>query len=111
MAALRLASGRLPFVVMSLAYFVCGMQLVFLPTHLPSYLPLCGMDPMLTATALGTIGGFNVLGSLFFGWAGGRWNTEMLLGLIYISRSATIWVYFVQPPPPDRPEARRGGTK
>lgn len=101
MAALRLASGRLPFVVMSLAYFVCGMQLVFLTTHLPSYLVLCGMDPMLTATALGTIGGFNVLGSLFFGWAGGRWNKEMLLGLIYIVRSATIAVYFVQPPTPE----------
>jgi len=101
MAALRLASGRLPFVVMSLAYFVCGMQLVFLTTHLPSYLVLCGMDPMLTATALGTIGGFNVLGSLFFGWAGGRWNKEMLLGLIYIVRSAAIAVYFVQPSTPE----------
>jgi len=28
------------------AYFVCGMQLIFLATHLPSYLALCGMDPM-----------------------------------------------------------------
>lgn len=101
MAALRLASGRMPFVVMSLAYFVCGMQLVFLTTHLPSYLVLCGMDPMLTATALGTIGGFNVLGSLFFGWAGGRWSKETLLGLIYIARSLTIAVYFVQPPTPE----------
>lgn len=100
-AALRLASGRLPFVVMSLAYFVCGMQLVFLTTHLPSYLVLCGMDPMLTATALGTIGGFNVLGSLFFGWAGGRWNKEVLLGLIYIVRSVAIAAYFVQSPTPE----------
>lgn len=101
MAALRLASGKLPFVVMSLAYFVCGMQLVFLTTHLPSYLVLCGMDPMLTATALGTIGGFNVLGSLFFGWAGGRWNKEALLGLIYIVRSTAIAFYFLQPPTPE----------
>lgn len=101
MAALRLASGRLPFVVMSLAYFVCGMQLVFLTTHLPSYLVLCGMDPMLTATALGTIGGFNVLGSLFFGWAGGRWNKEALLGVIYMVRSVTIAFYFLQPPTPE----------
>lgn len=101
MAALRLASGRLPFVVMSLAYFVCGMQLVFLTTHLPSYLLLCGMDPMLTATALGTIGGFNVLGSLFFGWAGSRWNKELLLGLIYIVRSVTIAFYFLHSPTPE----------
>ncbi len=99
--ALQLASRNLPFVVMSLAYFVCGMQLVFLTTHLPSYLLLCGMDPMLSATALGTIGGFNVLGSLFFGWAGGRWNKQALLGLIYIIRSVTLAAYFVQPPTPE----------
>ena len=37
------------FVVMAGAYFVCGMQLLFITTHLPSYLALCGMDPMLSA--------------------------------------------------------------
>ena len=61
--ALRAAAGHLPFVVMTCAYFVCGMQLVFLTTHLPSYLALCGMDPMLSAQALGTIGAFNILGA------------------------------------------------
>jgi hypothetical protein len=66
----RFALKHPPFAVMTLAYFVCGMQLVFLTTHLPSYLDLCGMDPMLSAQALGVIGGFNVLGSLFFGWVG-----------------------------------------
>lgn len=100
-AALRVAATRAPFVVMTLAYFVCGMQLVFLTTHLPSYLVLCGLDPLLSATALGTIGGFNVLGSLFFGWAGGRWNKPMLLGGIYIARSLAIAWYFVQAPTPE----------
>ena len=33
------------------------------------------------------IGGFNVLGSLFFGWAGGRYNKLLLLGGIYTTRS------------------------
>ena len=33
------------FVVVAIAFFVCGLQLVFLTTHLPSYLALCGMDP------------------------------------------------------------------
>ena len=96
--AARLAGRSLPFVVMSGAYFVCGMQLVFITTHLPSYLDLCGMDPMLSAQALGVIGGFNVLGSLFFGWAGGRWNKLVLLGLIYLLRSVALGVYFVTAP-------------
>lgn len=98
--AVRAAATHLPFVVMACAYFVCGMQLVFLTTHLPSYLALCGMDPMLGAQALGAIGGFNILGSLFFGWAGQRWNKLALLGGLYISRSIVLSLYFIAPPTP-----------
>lgn len=98
--AFSLALRTPAFVVMALAYFVCGMQLVFITTHLPTYLDLCGMDPMLSAKALAAIGGFNVLGSLFFGWAGGRWNKQLLLGLIYTVRSLTLLAYFHAPPSP-----------
>lgn len=98
--AVRLATRSLPFMVMASAYFVCGMQLVFITTHLPSYLAICGMDPMLSAQALGVIGGFNVLGSLFFGWAGGRWNKLALLGGIYIVRSLVLAGYFIAAPTP-----------
>lgn len=98
--ALRAAAKHPPFVVMGCAYFVCGMQLVFLTTHLPSYLDLCGMDPMLSAQALGTIGAFNVVGSLFFGWAGQRWNKLALLGGLYIARSIVLAFYFHVPPTP-----------
>jgi len=97
-SALALALRHPAFVVMTAAYFVCGLQLVFLTTHLPSYLDICGMDPMLTGTALGVIGGFNVLGSLFFGWAGGHWPKLLLLGLIYVTRSLVLAWYFLSPP-------------
>jgi hypothetical protein len=72
----------------------------FVTTHLPSYLAICGLDPMLSAQTLGVIGGFNVVGSLFFGWAGERWNKLALLGGIYISRSLVLGWYFMLPPPP-----------
>ena len=98
--ALGIAIRHVPFVVLTLAFFVCGMQLIFLTTHLPSYLQICGMDPMLSAQALGVIGGFNVLGSLFFGWAGGRWNKLVLLGGIYVLRSLVLLWYFAAPPTP-----------
>jgi predicted MFS family arabinose efflux permease len=100
LGALSLALRQPSFVVMTIAYFVCGMQLVFLTTHLPSYLAICGMDPMLSASALGTIGTFNIVGSLFFGWAGGRWNKLALLGMIYLSRSIVLWWYFLLLPTP-----------
>ena len=99
-AAVKTAFSNASFVVMTCAYMVCGMQLVFLTTHLPSYLAICGMDPMLSAQTLGMIGGFNVLGSLFFGWAGGRWNKMALLGLIYVVRSMALAWYFTLPPTP-----------
>ena len=99
-AALGVALRNPLFVVLAVTYFVCGMQLVFLTTHLPSYLDLCGMDPMLGAQALGMIGGFNVLGSLFFGWAGGRWNKLVLLGGIYTVRSLALAWYFMALPTP-----------
>jgi predicted MFS family arabinose efflux permease len=99
-SAITTAFGNASFVVMTCAYFVCGTQLVFITTHLPSYLAICGMDPMLSAQMLGMIGGFNVLGSLFFGWAGDRWNKLALLGGIYICRSLVLGWYFMLPPTP-----------
>ena len=100
-SALAIALRHGPFLIMSVAFFVCGMQLVFLLTHLPNYLAICGMDPMLGATALGIIGVFNVAGSIFFGWAGGRWSKQALLGVIYLARSAILTWYFIVPPTPE----------
>ncbi len=99
-AALCSALTNAPFLVMTGAYFVCGMQLLFITTHLPSYLAICGMDPTLSAEALGAIGLFNVFGGLFFGWAGGRWSKLGLLGGIYIARSIVLGWYFMLPPTP-----------
>jgi predicted MFS family arabinose efflux permease len=99
-AACRMALRHPPFLIMAGAYFICGLQLVFLTTHLPSYLILCGMDPMLGAQALAVIGGFNIAGSLFFGWAGGRWSKPALLGGLYICRSLVLAWYFAVPPTP-----------
>ncbi len=100
-AVLGLALRHRAFMIMAGAYFVCGLQLTFLTTHLPSYLALCGQEPMLAAKALGTIGAFNVLGSLFFGWAGGRWSKPALLGGIYVVRSLVLAWYFNAAPTPD----------
>jgi predicted MFS family arabinose efflux permease len=53
---------------------------------------------MLSAKALGLIGAFNIVGSIFFGWAGGRWNKGALLGGMYMTRSLVIALYFLWPP-------------
>lgn len=89
-----------PFLVMSGAYFVCGLNLMFLTTHLPAYLAICGQDPMLSAGALAVIGGVSAIGSLLTGWLGGRYPRHILLGLLYILRSVMFAAYFVLPPTP-----------
>ena len=88
------------FVVLCCTYFVCGLQLIFLNTHLPNYLALCGQDPMLGATALSIIGGVNIFGSFTAGWLGGRYPKHLLLGCLYLARSGTLTAYFLFPPTP-----------
>jgi MFS family permease len=88
------------FLVMSCAYFVCGLNLTFLTTHLPAYLAFCGQDPMLSAGALAVIGGVSSIGSLLTGWLGGRYPRHILLGLLYMLRSIMFAAYFVLPPTP-----------
>ena len=99
-AAVREATGHSGYIVMAVAFFVCGLQLVFLTTHLPTYLEICGMDPSLSAQALATIGLFNVGGSYLFGWLGGRYSKRALLGGIYLLRSGFMVAYFMVPPSP-----------
>jgi predicted MFS family arabinose efflux permease len=89
-----------PFLVMSGAYFVCGLNLLFLTTHLPAYLAICGQDPMLSAEALAVIGGVSAIGSLLTGWLGGKYPKHIILGLLYILRSIMFVAYFVLPPTP-----------
>jgi predicted MFS family arabinose efflux permease len=98
--AVREAARHPGYVVMALAFFVCGLQLVFLTTHLPTYLEICGLDPSVGANALALIGLFNVAGSYLFGWLGGRYSKRALLGGIYILRSLFITAYFLVPPSP-----------
>jgi predicted MFS family arabinose efflux permease len=96
--ALGEAGRHRGYVVMASAFFVCGLQLVFLTTHLPTYLAICGLDPMVGAQALATIGAFNIVGSWLFGWLGDRYPKRYLLGLIYLLRSGLIAAYFMLPP-------------
>lgn len=98
--AIREALGHRGYLVLAGAFFVCGLQLVFITTHLPAYLQICGMDASVGSTALAVVGLFNVGGSYLFGWLGGRYSKRALLGGIYVLRSLCIAAYFSVPPSP-----------
>jgi MFS family permease len=95
--AVREAVGHRGYLFMTLAFFACGFQLVFLTTHLPSYLALCGIAPGVGATALGLIGLFNAIGTYIFGQLGARYSQKHLLALIYLLRTTFIAVFLLVP--------------
>jgi len=98
--ALHEARRHPGYVVMSIAFFVCGLQLVFLTTHLPTYLAQCGMDASYSALVLMLIGGFNIVSSWLFGWLGDKYPKRLLLGGIYLGRSVALALFFLFPPTP-----------
>ena len=95
--ALRQALGHRGYLFMALAFFACGFQLVFITTHLPAYLQLCGIAPGVSATALGLIGLFNMFGTYGFGLLGARYSQKRLLALIYLLRTLFIVAFLAMP--------------
>jgi predicted MFS family arabinose efflux permease len=95
--ALREAIGHRGYLFMTLAFFACGFQLVFITTHLPAYLQLCGIAPGVSATALGLIGLFNTFGTYGFGLLGAHYSQKHLLALIYLLRTLFIVAFLLVP--------------
>src|SRR5262245_45386121 len=96
-AAVREALAHRGYVFMTLAFFACGFQLVFIVTHLPAYLALCGVAPGVGATALGLIGLFNAIGTYIFGLLGARYSQKNLLAMIYLLRTVFIVLFLAAP--------------
>lgn len=98
--ALREAMADKSFVLLSLGYFVCGFQVVFIGVHLPSYLKDAQMSLHVAPTALALIGLFNVFGSYGVGILGKYYPQRYLLMSIYILRSIAIAAFVVAPVSP-----------
>jgi predicted MFS family arabinose efflux permease len=95
--AFREAVRHRGFLAMTAAYFACGFQLVFITTHLPQYLELCGVAPSIGASALALIGLFNTFGTYAFGLLGARYSQKRLLALIYLLRTVFIAAFLLLP--------------
>jgi predicted MFS family arabinose efflux permease len=95
--ALREALAHRGYLFMTLAFFACGFQLVFIATHLPAYLEICGVAPGVGASALGLIGLFNAIGTYIFGLLGARYSQKHLLALIYLARTLIIVLFLLAP--------------
>jgi len=97
---LRAATRHPGYVAMTVAFFACGFQLVFITTHLPSYLAFCGLPPSVGASALALIGLCNTIGTYIVGLLGARYSQKRLLALVYLIRTVAIAAYLAAPVTP-----------
>jgi len=99
-STIRTAVSHRGYLFMTLAFFACGFQLVFITSYLPSYLRICGVSPGVGATALALIGLFNAIGTYAFGLLGARYSQKRLLALIYLLRTLVIGAFLLLPVTP-----------
>ena len=85
------------YILLTAGFFVCGLHLVFITTHLPIYLKDNAVDPAIASWALSLIGLFNIAGALFFGWIGGVTAKKAPLALIYLARTLIIAAFIYLP--------------
>ncbi len=91
------ALGHRGYVLLTIGFFVCGFQVVFVGVHLPSYLMDKGLPASVAVTALALIGLFNIVGTYLTGWLGGRIPKHYILSFIYFARAVVIAVFLWLP--------------
>ena len=96
-AALREALGSCDFWLLSLGFFACGFQVVFIATHLPAFLADEGVGAGVASTVLALIGLVNIAGTYYAGLWGGRRRKPMLLTWIYLARALAIAAFVLLP--------------
>ncbi len=96
-AALRMAFRHRGYMLLTSGYFVCGLQTMFIATHFPFMLTTLGTDTEIAAYSLSLIGMFNIVGTLAWGAAGGRFRQKYLLCWLYSLRSVAMMAFILLP--------------
>ena len=73
------ALGARDFWLLTLGFFACGFQVVFIAVHLPAYITDGGLGMTVATTTLALIGLVNIAGAWLAGYWGGRMRKPMLL--------------------------------
>jgi MFS family permease len=81
------------YVLLTIGFFVCGFQVVFIGVHLPAYLADHGLAPHVAVTALALVGLFNIVGTYTTGWLGSRMPKRHILSFIYFARAVVIALF------------------
>ncbi|MDG1936115.1 MAG: MFS transporter [Paracoccaceae bacterium] len=95
--ALRDAFETRDFWLLSLGFFTCGFQVVFIAMHLPAFLADQGVGNGVSTSVLALIGLVNIAGTYYAGLWGGIYSKPMLLTMIYLGRAIVIGLFVLLP--------------
>lgn len=98
--ALGTALNSRDYILLTTGFFVCGIQIVFIGTHLPTYLRDAGLSSEVASWSLAVVGLFNIIGSFAAGWLGSFMSKKKLLAWFYLGRSIFIILFIMLPPTP-----------
>ena len=98
--ALGTALNSRDYILLTTGFFVCGIQIVFIGTHLPTYLRAAGLSSEVASWSLAVVGLFNIIGSFAAGWLGSFMSKKKLLAWFYLGRSIFMILFIMLPPTP-----------
>jgi MFS family permease len=96
-AMLRQAMCHPGYWLLNAGFAVCGFQLAFVATFLPSMLSDAALPPMTAAWVLAAIGLANIVGTYLCGLAGARFRKPSVLAAIYLARAAIMAAFLLIP--------------
>jgi predicted MFS family arabinose efflux permease len=90
-----LASPR--YWIINGTFFVCGLHVFFLVTHLPGVIEFCGLPAAVSGISLAVLGLFNIAGSIAAGFVVQRYSMKRTLAALYAARALAIGLFLVAP--------------
>ena len=94
---LRAALASPQYWIINATFFVCGLHVFFLVTHLPGVIELCGLPSSISGISLAALGLFNIAGSIGAGFVIQRWSMKRTLASLYAARAIGIALFLAAP--------------
>ncbi|MFB9215853.1 MFS transporter [Vibrio sinaloensis] len=95
--ALKEAFSHKGYWLIHMGFFVCGFHVMFIATHLPSYLADKQLPASTAAMALAYVGVFNIFGSYFWGVMGDKFSKRHVMSALYVVRTIVIGAFVTLP--------------
>jgi predicted MFS family arabinose efflux permease len=83
--------------VINATFFVCGLHVFFLVTHLPGVIELCGLPAAVSGVSLAVLGLFNIAGSIAAGFVVQRYSMKWTLAALFAARALAIGLFLFVP--------------